>query len=273
MDACPGDVEVASHEGRHGRNAVADLILVVLCDLGDHSRVHAIQGTAQGGIFHHHRLQRDVSGPLADAEERAVDAAGTVEPGRCGIGDRLVEVVMAVPFQVLAFHAGIMLQAVDDAGDAARQGDLGIRYPIAHRVAGPDAHRNPRLVRELHQLVDKRHHKAVKVRPRHIFQVAAGHDAGIERVLHGREVHLHRFPTGLLQLLEDVIIAAGDQNAGLPDAQILDRLEVLTAGPDPGGNLRKLQPQAAAALDGLAVLFGIDEKLCLADDPVGAAEL
>ena len=47
VDAGPGDVEVASHEGRHGRNAVTDLILVVLCDLGDHGRVHAVQGTAQ----------------------------------------------------------------------------------------------------------------------------------------------------------------------------------------------------------------------------------
>ena len=273
MNPRAGDIEVASHKGRHGRNIVADLVLVVVCDLGDHRRIHAVQGAAQRGIFHHHRLQRHVSGALADAEERAVHAAGAVEPGCRGIGDRLVEVVMTVPFKVLALHAGIVLQTVDDAGNAARQRDLGIRHAVTHGVAGPDAHRDSRLIRELHQLVDKGHHKAVEVRPCHVFQVAAGHDAGIEGILHGGKVHLHGFPARLLQFLEDVIVAAGDQDAGLPDAQILDRLEVLTAGTDPGGDLRELQPQIPAAFDGLTIFFRIDEELRLADNSIGAAEL
>ena len=180
---------------------------------------------------------------------------------------------MAVPLEILALHAGIMLQAVDNAGDAARQRDLGVRHAVAHCVAGPDAHRDPRLIRKLHQLIDKGHHKAVEVRPRHILQVAARHDAGLKRVLHGRKVHLHGFPAGLFQFLEDVIVAAGDQNAGLPDAQIFDRLEIFPAGADPGGDLRELQSQAAAALDGLAVFLGIDEEFGLTDNSIGAAEL
>ena len=65
---------------------------------------------------------------------------------------------MAMPFQIFALHVGVVLQAVDNAGNAAGQGHLCIGHAVAHSVAGPDADGDLGLVRKLHQLVDKGDH-------------------------------------------------------------------------------------------------------------------
>ena len=83
---------------------------------------------------------------------------------------------------------------------------------------------------------------------------------------------LHGLAAGHLQLFENVVIAAGDQDAGLPDAQLLHQAEVLPAGPDPGGDLREFQVQRHAALNGLPVLLTINKELRLPDAAVGAAQ-
>ena len=102
--------------------------------------------------------------------------------------------------------------------------------------------------------------------------MAAGHDAGIECVRHGLQVVIHALLAGHLHLLEDVIVAAGHQYARLADAQVLHQLEVLPGGADPGGDLREPIAQVHALLDGLTVLFAVDEELRLANDAVGAAK-
>ena len=83
---------------------------------------------------------------------------------------------------------------------------------------------------------------------------------------------LHGLPAGHLQLLEDVVVAAGDQDARLADAQILDCVEVFPAGANPGRDLREAQAQRHAALDRLAVALAVDEELGLPDAAVGSAQ-
>ena len=272
VDAGAGGVELAAHEGRHHRDVIADLVVEIPGDVGDGGGVHAVQAAAQAGVLHHHGLQRDVAGALADAQQRAVHRAGAVQPRRGGVGHGLVEVVVAVPLQHLAGHVGIVLQAVDDAGHAAGQGHLGIRHAIAHRVAGANLHGNARVLAHLHQLVHEGHHEAVEVRPGDVLQVAAGHDPGLKGVRDGLQVVFHALLAAHLHLLEDVVVAAGHQNARLADAQVLHQLEVLPGGADPGGDLREAIAQVHALLDGLAVLLAVDEELRLADHAVGAAQ-
>ena len=242
-------------------------------DLGDDGGVHAVQGAAQGGVLEDHGLQGHVAGPLADAEQGAVDGAGTVEPGGGGVGDGLVEVVVAVPLQALAGHVGVVLQAVDDTGHGPGHGGLGVGNTVAHGVAGADLDGDTGLLAQGLELIDEGDHEAVEIGPGDVLQMAAGDDTGIEGVLDDAQVVVQALLTGHVHLLEDVVVGAADQNAGLLDAKVLDQLEVLLGGSDPGGDLREFQIQLHALLDGLAVLLGVDEELGLADDAVGAAQL
>ena len=116
------------------------------------------------------------------------------------------------------------------------------------------------------QLVDKRHDKAVKIGARDILQVAARHDARRERIRHGRKVIVHGLTARHLHFLEDVVVAAADENARLADAEVLLRRA------DPRRDLRELQPQLHALFECLAVFLAVDEKLRLPDDAVRPAE-
>ena len=272
MNAGARDVEALADKRGHGRDLVSDFLPEIIGNFGNDRGVHPIKRPAQRGVFHDHGLQGDVAGALSDAEQRAVDPRGAVQPCRGGIGDRLVKIVVPVPLQHFAGHVGVVLQAVDDAGHAARNGHLGVRYTVAHGVAGADAHRNFRVGRHLHQLVDKRHDKAVKIGARDVLQVAARHNPCLKRICHRSQIVVHAFPAVHLHLFEDVVIAAGNQNPGLPDAQIPHQLEVLPAGTDPGRDFGELQPQLHTALHRLAVLFAVNEKFGLTDDAKGAAQ-
>ena len=52
----PGHIEVLAHEGRPGRNPVADFLLVILRQLRDHCGVHAVQVALELGVLEHHGL-------------------------------------------------------------------------------------------------------------------------------------------------------------------------------------------------------------------------
>ena len=56
------------------------------------------------------------------------------------------------------------------------------------------------------------------------------------------------------------------------DAQVLDQLEVVAAGADPGGDLGEAVAQFLAAAHGLPVLLAVYKEFRLADDPVRAAQ-
>ena len=247
-------------------------MLEIIRDLGDDGWVHAVERAAQRRVLEHHRLERDIARALANAEQGAVDRARAVEPRGRGVDDRLVKVVVPVPLKALARHVGILLQAVDDARHAARQRRLRVGDAVAHGVARADLDRDARLPRELLQLVDKRHDKAVKIGARDILQVAARHDARRERIRHGRKVIVHGLTARHLHFLEDVVVAATDEDARLTDTEVAHEAEVLLRRADPRRDLRELQPQLHALFERLAVFLAVDEKLRLPDDAVRTAE-
>ena len=179
---------------------------------------------------------------------------------------------MSVPFQIFAGNIGVVLQAVDDTGHASGHGGLGVGHAVAHGVAGANLHRDSCLPGQLLQLIDEGHHEAVEIGAGDILQMAAGHNSGIEGILHHSQVVLHALAAVHLHLIEDVIVGAGHQNTRLPDAQILHQLEVLLAGANPCGDLRELQIQSHAPFQSLPILLAVDEELRLADDAIGAAQ-
>ena len=125
---------------------------------------------------------------------------------------------MPVPFKHFAWYIRIVLQAVNYARHAARQGNLGVRHAVAHSIARTNSYGNFRLRRHFHKLVYKGHHKAVKIRPCNIFKVAARHNARLKRFRYRIKVHFHSLAAGLFKLFENMVIAAGNQYSRFPDA-------------------------------------------------------
>ncbi len=116
MDAGAGYIEVTADEGLAGTDFDTDLALHEIGDLGDCGEVHSVGLAPEGFVLNRHGLQRTVARALADAQQAAVDAGTAVEPGGGGVGNNLVEVVVAVPFQLGGGYFREMAQAVDDAG-------------------------------------------------------------------------------------------------------------------------------------------------------------
>ena len=167
----------------------------------------------------------------------------------------------------------MVLQAVDDAGNASRKRCAGVRNAVAHGVAGADLHGDPALAGQLHELVRKRHDKTVEIRSRDIFKMTARPQSGLNAVGHDADVAVHRLASGQAHFPKDMIVRAADEDAGLLDPQGLRELEILLGRADPRRDLRKIKPEVEAAVHGLTVLLGVHEKFCLADHAVGAAEL
>ena len=102
--------------------------------------------------------------------------------------------------------------------------------------------------------------------------MAARHNARLKRFRYRLKVHFHSLAAGLFKFLENMIIAAGNQNSRFPDSKVANKLEVFLAGSDPCGNFGEFKPQRLAFLDCLPVLFAVNEKLGLADNPVRSAQ-
>ena len=137
VDARRGGVEGAADERLGCRDRVLALPLHVLRDLGDRRRVHAVEPAHQPRVLEHQPLQRGVAGPLAVAEQGAVGGGASVQPGRAGVDQDLVEVVVAVPLQPRGRHAGVMGHGMHEARDAARRHRAGVGDAVPHRVAQP----------------------------------------------------------------------------------------------------------------------------------------
>ena len=166
-----------------------------------------------------------------------------------------------------------MLQAVNNTGNAAGHSCFRVGNAVAHGITGPDLYGDPGFPAQLLQLIDKGNHEAVEVGTGNVFQMAAGNDTGGKGILDGTQVIVHALGSCHLHLLEDMIIRAGHQNAGLLDTQFLDQLEVFLAGTDPAGDLRKPQVKTHALFQGFPILLAVDEELGLAYDAVRAAQL
>ena len=102
--------------------------------------------------------------------------------------------------------------------------------------------------------------------------MAAGTDAEFQGALDDAQVLVHGLLAGQVHLVENVIVAAGNQHAGFGHAGLLDQFKVLFVGPDPGGDFRELQARVLAQAQGLLVVLRVEEELALADHALRAAQ-
>ena len=91
VDAGLGSVEFRAVEGGVLGDVVADDLFVLVGDVADDGRVHAVHRAAQLGVLDDHGLQRGVARALAYAEQRAVYRRRAVEPCRGGVHNGLAE--------------------------------------------------------------------------------------------------------------------------------------------------------------------------------------
>ena len=146
---------------------------------------------------------------------------------------------MAVPFQLAAWYAAVVPQAIDDAGNAARHGCAGIGYAIAQRVAGANLNGHLVLLSQLHQLAGKGDDKAVVVGPGNVLKVTPRDDPVFQGRFHDAKILIHRLAAGLMHLFKDMVIGAGYEDAGFLHAHMLHQGEIALGGADPGGDLRE----------------------------------
>ncbi len=177
MDAGPGHVEIAADEGGIGMNLVTDFVFEIVGNFTDDCRIHAVEVAFECGVLHDHGFQGHVAGALPDSQHGAVDSGGPIEPGRSRVGDRLVEIIVAVPFQHVRADIRIVIEAVNDAGNRSGQGRSRVRDTVTHGVTGPNFDRDASLAGQFGQLVDEGHYKAIEIRPCDILQMTARDDA------------------------------------------------------------------------------------------------
>ena len=94
----------------------------------------------------------------------------------------------------------------------------------------------------------------------------------IESFFNNAEIVIERLRTSHAELLEYVVIRAGNEDSRLFDADILRELEVLLLSADPGGYLRELVAKVHALVNSLAILLCINEELALTDDSLRTAK-
>ena len=130
------------------------------------------------------------------------------------------------------------------------------------------------LLAHAHQPLAEGHDEAFDVGAGDVFQVATGPHARLERRVDHAAVRVHALLQALeLQLLEDVVVGAAGEDAGFLQAGLFDQAEVALVGADPAGALGIAMAQLAAAVQGVAVVAGVEEELRLADDAVRPAQL
>ena len=125
-------------------------------------------------MFHDHCFQRAVAAAFADPEEGTVDGRRAVEPCGRAVGNNLIEVVVAVPFEHFGRYTRIVGQTVHDALYRAGQCRAGIGYAVAHRVARTDFDGDAVFFGQVLKSFREGNHKTVEVRAGNIFKVAAG---------------------------------------------------------------------------------------------------
>ena len=146
MDSGFRHIEIFSHKWSHRRNLVAHFLLEIFCDFGYYRWIHSVQGASERSIFKNHGFQRNVARALADPKQGAVHCACAVEPSRGSVCHRLIEIVVPMPLDHVAWNPCVILQPVYNSRYASRKGRAGVRHSIAHGIAGSDFYRHPHFM-------------------------------------------------------------------------------------------------------------------------------
>ena len=165
----------------------------------------------------------------------------------------------------LARHSRMSHDPVDDAGDRPGDHRARIIHTVSHGVTDSDLDRDLVLVHQLHQLQTEWNDKAIDIGACDIFKVASRTYPYIQAFADDREVMLERLLSCHFQLVKDMIVRTAHQDPGLFQPDLLDKLKILSARPDPARHLGELISLLQAAIHSVAVFFAVKEELALPD--------
>ena len=180
---------------------------------------------------------------------------------------------MTVPFQHFAGNAGVVLQAVDYAGNASRERNSGVGNAVAHCIAGTDLYRYAAFLRQLHEFGRKRHYEAVEIGSCDILEVASRTQPRFYRVGDDADVLVQSLLSCKPHFVEDMVVGTAHEYARFFYADVAYKREIRLCGTDPCGYLREVIAKLHALFEGFSVLFGVNEELGLTDNAVLSAEL
>ena len=272
MNAGAGHIEAGADERKIRRNSEADLPFKVVRDVGDGGRIDAVGVPVKTDIFHDQGFERRVSRALPQTQKRSVCRTAAVKPGGGRVDQGLVKIIVAVPFEEMAGHPGILDEGADQLLHAPGKGRPGIGHAEPHRVAEANLDIHPALLAELHQLYRKRDAETVDVPSGHIFEMAAGPDARAQDGFNDPEIVVQRLPPVLVQLEEDMVIGYRGQDPRFRQPRLFDQWDILGGGPNPAGNFGIAQTEVPALFHRLPVFGAVQEKFRLADDAVRPSE-
>ena len=222
------------------RNLISDLFFIILCQFCDHRCIHTIQRTAKLRILKYHRLQRCITGPLPNSEQGTVDTGSAVEPCGTGIAHRLIEIIVSVELNQLAWHACMDSKSVNNPRNTSRNHRSRIIHAIAHCITHTNLDRNLVFLHQIHKFQTKRDNKTVNIRPCNIFQMAPRTHSGFQTFTDDRQIMLHTFFSCHFHFIENVIVRTTYQYASLLHSKLFYQFKILLIGTNPTRNFRKL---------------------------------
>ena len=236
-------------------------------------RIDAVVVAHQADIFDDQSFDGRVSGPLPKTQQRPIGGSASIKPGRGGIDEPLMKIVVAMPFQVFGGNAGIVNHGPDDLGNTTGKRGPWIGDAITHGIAEPDLDRKLGLLGKAHDILGKGNTEPIDIGPGHIFKMASGNDSKIEGGRNDGEILPQHHPPVLLQFQKDVIIRDRGEDARLFQSHLFDQFEIVLDRPDPSCDLRIAVIPLQAFSGGLFVLLAVKEEFGLPDHPIGAPQL
>src|SRR5699024_11807992 len=108
-------------------------------------------------------LKWSISVPFPDSEQGAVHAARAITPGRRGVVDRFIKIVVSMKLDQLTGDSGMHSEAVDDPRNGSWNHGSRIIYTVSHCIADADLNRNLVLFHQFHQFNTEGDHKSINV--------------------------------------------------------------------------------------------------------------
>ena len=126
-----------------------------------------------------------------------------------------------------------MVYTINDTADRTGQGSTGVRHAVAHRITEADFYGQLIFIHQLFQLCCKGNHAAIEIGSCDILKMTARGNAHIQSSLYNFQIAVDCLLSGFVQLIENVIVGAGNQNPTFGHPHFLDQLEVLLCGTNP----------------------------------------
>ncbi len=268
MDSRAGRIELFADERIVGRNTIGQFGFEIFGSIGNRGGVNAVRVPFDADILDDESFDGSIPCPFTEAQQRAVRAAAPIEPGRGGIDDHFVKIIVTVPFKQMSGNPGVINEGSNQFRNTPREGRPGIGNAESQSVAKADLYVDPAFFSQPHQFQSEGNAKTKDIGPGDIFKMAPGDDPSFQGCPDNPQIFLQNGFAVALEFQEDMIIGNRRKDARFFQAHLRHQLEVLLHGPNPAVDLRIAVTLGKTQLDRLTVFLGVEEEFRLADYPI-----